>query len=175
MIRPAIERLRRLRVARLVPRLVACVGIVGLLIVLANADGAMSAIQGAFARITGGILSLFGETVAVDGNTVQTGRFGISVVTACTGLFLTGLFSIAVIAFPTGLRSKLVGIGIGVVGLFVLNVVRLVSLYYVGVHLPGWLDTIHLLVWQSGLIVLAIAVWLLWAGTQGRRHREATR
>jgi len=50
-----------------------------------------------------------------------------------------------------------------------------VSLYYVGVHWPGVLDSVHLLVWQSLLIVVAVALWLLWAGgITRRRGREAS-
>jgi len=156
------------RTGRLIARLALCGVVVGLLVVLANAEATMHAIQGAFARIAGSILVLFGEEVVIDGNAVWSERFGISVVTACTGLFLTGLFTTAVIVFPTALRSKLVGIVMGVTGIFTLNVVRLVSLYYVGVHMPKWLDTIHLLVWQSLLIALSVALWLLWAGLWGR-------
>ena len=164
------------RRARISARLALCAGTAVLLIAVANADGIMSAIQGGFAQIAGGALQLLGENAAVDGNTVRTARFGISVVTACTGLFLTGLFSIAVIAFPCGWRSKIGGILLGAGGIFALNVFRLVSLYYVGVYLSNWLDTVHLLVWQSLSIAFAVVVWLVWAGRGGRtRSREATR
>jgi len=166
--------LRASRAWRVGLRLAACAAVVALLVWVANADGVMSVIQGGFARVSGAVLGLFGERVSVDGNVVRTDRFAISVVTACTGLFLTGLFAAAVIASPARLRAKLVGIGIGVTGIFAVNVVRLVSLYYVGVHLPGLLDIVHLLIWQSLLIAFAVGLWLLWAGTWGRRPgREA--
>ncbi len=98
--------------------------------------------------------------------------FGISVVTACTGVFIGGLFAMAVLLFPTTWRARIIGLGVGVVGLYVVNLIRLVSLYYVGIHWPGAFDTVHQLVWQSLLIAIAVALWLLWAGKAPRRLRR---
>jgi len=58
---------------------------------------------------------------------------------------------------------------VGVSVLFVVNVVRLVSLYYVGVHWPSALDVVHQVVWQSLVIAIVVAMWLLWAGRASRR------
>ncbi len=144
-----------------------------LLIWIGGNDAVMGGVQGGLARVTGGILNLLGHRTVVTGSTVSSEAFGITVVTACTGLFTTGLFLIAVIAFPAGRTSKLIGVGLGVGGIFLLNVVRLVSLYYIGVHLPGLLDPAHQLVWQSVLIVFAVALWLLWAGRWARAPKRA--
>jgi exosortase/archaeosortase family protein len=91
------------------------------------------------------------------------------VVTACTGLFATGLYLIAVLLFPASWRARLSGCIVGVCVLFVVNVVRLVSLYYVGVHWPSVLDAVHQVVWQSLVIAIVVAMWLLWAGRASRR------
>ena len=163
---------RNARGDRLWLRLSLCAAVLGLLVWIASSDGTMAGIQSTFARTTAAILNLFGEEASVDGNTVETERFGISVVTACTGLFLTGLFAIAVIAYPARARSKLVGVGVGICGIYVVNVVRLITIYYVGAYLPGMLDTVHLLVWQSLLIAFGVALWLLWAGKASRASRS---
>jgi exosortase/archaeosortase family protein len=147
-------------------------GVIVLMIWTAGNESVMSAIQGSLARITGGILTALGQRAVVEGNTVRTAVFGISVVTACTGLFTAGLFLIAVLIYPAGWRSKLVGVGIGLCGILALNVVRLVSLYFVGVHFPSALEPIHLLVWQSLLIAFAVSLWLFWAGRLARAPRE---
>ena len=161
-------RQRRVWVAALA---VACAA--ALLIWLAGHEAAMGAIQRALARITSGALNLLGHRTVVTGTTVASARFGITVVTACTGLFATGLFLIAVLAYPAGWRSKLIGAVVGVGGIFAVNVIRLVSLYYIGFHLPGFLDSAHQLIWQSLLIVFAVALWLLWAGRWAHVAREA--
>ena len=165
--------LRNLRGRRIWLPAVAAACVAAFLIWIAGNDAVVGGFQRGLARITGGILNLLGHRTVVTGTTVSSEAFGITVVTACTGLFTTGLFLIAVIAFPTGWTSKLIGVGLGVGGIFLLNVVRLVSLYYIGVHLPGLLDPAHQLVWQSVLIVFAVALWLLWAGRWARAPKEA--
>jgi exosortase/archaeosortase family protein len=56
----------------------------------------------------------------------------------------------------------MLGIAIGIVALFALNLVRTVSLFYIGAHFPDFLDTAHVLIWQSVMILAAIALWLFW-------------
>ena len=147
-----------------IPSILAATGILAVLIILAGNETIMGGIQRFLALTSSGILNLFGQNTIVVGTTVQSSLFGISVVTACTGIFITGLFLIAVVAFPTRWRSKLIGAGIGIGGIFIVNIIRLVSLYFIGVHWPGFLDQAHQLIWQSLLIAIAVVLWLLWAG-----------
>lgn len=145
-----------------------CVGIVVLLVLLANSPVLMSRIQTSYAQATGWILGLLGEGVQVVDTTVQSSQFGITVVTACTGLFLTGLFLVAVLAMPTRIRSTMIGVGLGVVVIAILNIIRLVSLYYIGLYLPRLLDVVHLVIWQSLLILAAVTLWFAWAWASNR-------
>lgn len=147
-----------------IPAILAATGMLAVLILLAGSETIMGGIQRFLALTSSGILNLLGQDTIVVGTTVQSSLFGISVVTACTGIFITGLFLIAVVAFPTRWRSKLIGAGIGIGGIFVVNIIRLVSLYFIGVHWPGFLDQAHQLIWQSLLIAIAVVLWLLWAG-----------
>lgn len=139
----------------------------GGLLVLGGSPSAMETIQRAIARLTSAMLNLLGQSTSVVETTVQSRVFGINVVAACTGVFLTGLFLIAVAVLPTHWRAKLVGAGLGITGIFSVNLIRLVSLYFVGVYWPNVLDPVHQLVWQSLVIVLAVALWLWWAGRWG--------
>ena len=158
------------------PSLAGAIVAAGLLLWCAGNDRFVAGLQRILAQSTGAMLRLFGQSTTVVGTTVQSGQFGITVVTACTGLFATGLFVIAVAAFPARWRAKLAGVAIGIGGLYVVNLIRLISLYFVGVHFPGILDAVHQLVWQSLLIALAVALWLLWASraTLARRGRRAS-
>jgi exosortase/archaeosortase family protein len=138
--------------------------VLGLLIVLLGDDRATWVLRRVFAVATSALLNALGNATVVRDADILSNRFGISVVTACTGLFVTGLFLAAVVAFPASWRAKLVGAGIGLVALFAVNVVRLASLYYVGVYWRSALEPIHQLVWQSLVIAFAVSLWLLWAG-----------
>jgi len=116
------------------------------------------------ARVTGTLLNVLGHSTSVSGNTVATESFGISVVTACTGIFVLGLYLVAVIAYPCRWISKLLGVLLGIGGVFMLNLIRLISLFYVGMHMPQHFDAVHQLVWQSLMIAFVVLLWLFWVG-----------
>ena len=46
--------------------------------------------------------------------------------------------------------------------LLLINLVRLVSLFFIGVYWPKALDVMHEDVWQAAFIVLAIVLWAIW-------------
>jgi len=144
----------------------------GLLWVSGSA-GSMAVIQRGLARITGALLNILGHSASVSGITVGTEAFGISVVTACTGIFTLGLYLLAVIAYPCGWICKLFGVVLGAGGVFLLNLVRLISLYYVGIHMPQHFDVVHQLVWQSLMIAFVVLLWLFWAGRWTHASRKA--
>lgn len=140
---------------------------------LMNHDSALATFQRGIATITSHVINLFGGRTSVSGNVIQSpGSFALSVVTACTGLFTTGVFIVAVLAFPAGLLAKLIGVLMGATGVFLINLLRLGSLFFVGVHFPNLFDRMHLLVWQSLVIVLALFLWLLWAKVVAHAHRS---
>jgi len=127
-------------------------------------EAATASLQTAIARIVSSSLNLLGQKTEAIGTTVSSARFSIAVVTACTGLFLTAVYLAAVLAYPARWLAKLLGAGIGLTGIFTLNIVRLVSLFYVGLYFPRYVDQVHLLIWQSLTIVFSLFLWLFWAG-----------
>ncbi|MEN6368381.1 MAG: archaeosortase/exosortase family protein [Thermotogota bacterium] len=149
--------------------LAAVVVVGGAWIALLVNETALGWVQRAFALATSAVLGTLGCGTSVVGTSIVSEQFGISVVTACTGLFAMGLYLIAVLLFPASWRARLAGCVGGVCVLFVVNVVRLVSLYYVGVHWPSALDVVHQVVWQSLVIAIVVAMWLLWAGRASQR------
>lgn len=72
------------------------------------------------------------------------------------------LFIGAVIAYPAPLKAKTVGALIGLVVLTAVNLLRIMSLFWIGSAYPEYLDVAHLLVWQTAIILLAIVLWLFW-------------
>ncbi len=155
---------RRVPWAQVIASVAEAGAVLVLLIMVLGNERATLAVRRVFAVTTSVLLNALGNVTAASGTDIVSNGFGISVVTACTGLFVTGLFLIAVAAFPTTWRAKLVGASAGLATLFVVNVVRLTSLYYVGTYWRSALEPIHQLVWQSLVIAVAVSLWLLWAG-----------
>lgn len=115
------------------------------------------------ARWTSFTLNLFGSSTTADGTTLSSSSFAVNVVAECTAVGPLVLFIGAVVAYPSPLRAKAIGVAIGVLALSVINLVRITSLFWIGSNFPQHLDVAHLLVWQTAIIVIAIVMWLLWA------------
>jgi len=126
---------------------------------------------GAVASAAGAVLSLLGEDVAVRGFEIVSPRFSVAVYNGCNGLVTGVIFASAVVAFPATWRARMIGLLTGLVALQVVNQVRIVSLFYVGVFLPRFFNEAHILVWQSVVILSGVCLWLLWAHRYGNPAR----
>lgn len=115
------------------------------------------------------VLKALGEQVRVDGQVLSSPRFAVTIYNGCNGLEAILVFVAGVLAFPAPWRARLLGVVVGFVAVQVLNVVRVVSLYYVGVWRPEWFTTAHVLVWQTVVILFAVVLWLVWV----QRHALA--
>jgi exosortase/archaeosortase family protein len=112
-------------------------------------------------------LNLLGGSTRVSGTLLLSDSFAVNIVAECTAVGPLLLFIGAVIAYPASLRAKGLGAAIGLVVLTLVNLVRIMSLFWIGSAYPEYLDMAHLLVWQSAIILLAIVMWLLWAERAG--------
>lgn len=67
-----------------------------------------------------------------------------------------------VIAFPASWQLKLIGIAIGCVAVQGVNVIRVISLYYLGKWDQEVFEFAHLYLWQALIMLEVLVVWLLW-------------
>jgi exosortase/archaeosortase family protein len=114
------------------------------------------------AQVAGCILKVLGQDVAVGGSSISSQDFSITVKRGCDAIEPTALFVSAVLAFPSRFSRKITGIIAGALFLAVLNLVRIVSLFLVGLYLPSAFEIMHADVWQGIFIFLAILLWVLW-------------
>ena len=115
------------------------------------------------AGATGFVLNLFGAWVQMDGTLIHSPDFAMRIVSECTGIIPMAIYLSAVIAYPCAIKQKAIGAALGIAAIAVLNLVRTVSLFFIGSHLSsGFFDTAHMLIWQPVMILAAIVIWLLW-------------
>ena len=115
------------------------------------------------------ILSLFGEDTSSSGKFILSSQFSLEIKRGCDAVEPSALFIAAVLAFPATLGRKTTGMLVGTGFLMVVNLVRIVSLFYVGVYFPKAFRAFHLDVWQAVFILLALLVWIVWAQWAIRR------
>ncbi len=122
------------------------------------------------AESSGAILTYLGQSVSVSGRSVFSARFSLEVILGCDGVEATAVFAAAVLASPVSLRSRLLFMFAGTGVLLCINVLRIVTLFLVGVYFPRAMDTMHWDAWPAVLIVLVLLCWLIWARWAVRRE-----
>jgi len=115
------------------------------------------------AQCSGLLMNLFGAGSHVNVNILSTSKFSINVVDGCNGIYATAILISGVIAYPTKIIHRLYGALAGVAAIFILNLVRVISLFYLGQHYPDIFEDIHVFIWQPIIILWAVFIWDFWS------------
>ena len=115
------------------------------------------------ARMSGSVLRVLGEDTAVRGSVVASSRFAVTIFNGCNGLITSLIFISGVLAFPARWTAKIIGVGGGLLAIQLINLVRIVSLFYIGVFLPEHFNDAHIYIWQSIVVLAGVALWVVWA------------
>ena len=108
------------------------------------------------------ILNLVGQQSSTSEFSISSARFTVDIRRGCDAVEPTALFIAAVLAFPAAFRRKIPGVVAGVGLLALLNLVRILSLFLVGVYFPKAFAWMHGDVWQALFILLSLLLWALW-------------
>jgi len=118
----------------------------------------------AIASASAGLIKL------VDGNVVASGKvlhstttgFGVSIEAGCNGIEAALILIAAILAYPAPWMHRAVGIAAGLAAVQALNIVRVISLFYVGQWSPRAFEWSHLYLWQALIMLDVLIVWLVW-------------
>jgi exosortase H (IPTLxxWG-CTERM-specific) len=118
------------------------------------------------AKISGNFIQFFDNTIVLKGAIIRHGDkgFALQVTSECSGLPATWLLIAAILAFKSDWKNKLIGIGLGIVILQTINIIRIISLVYMGYWIPNFFNTIHEYIWPALLhlsIILIFGLWLI--------------
>lgn len=97
------------------------------------------------------------------GARIRAPHGGINVLNGCEGTEVLFLFVAALMAYPMSWRTRIGGLVVGTVFVFVANQVRLIALFYAYQNDRGLFDQLHGMVMPLALIVatLGLFVWLI--------------
>lgn len=116
------------------------------------------------AHICASLVTWFDSSATASGKVLwnhETG-FGVSIEPGCNGIEAFIVLFAAVVAFPASWRHKLVGLVVGFVAVQALNVVRVISLFYLGQWNTAVFNFAHEYLWQALIMLDVLVVWLLW-------------
>lgn len=114
------------------------------------------------ALLSGQVLDLVGVENVRNGTVLSFSRGGMEVISECSGVYVAILFTAGVLAFPASWRARGRGLAIGLPVIFVINVLRLVTLGAIIAHKAAWLPLFHEYLWQVFFILVVAVLYLLW-------------
>lgn len=121
----------------------------------------------ALVQICAGLVTLFDSHVVAFGKILQntTNGFAVSVEAGCNGIEAAIVLIAAMLAFPAPWKHRLVGILVGLFAVQLLNIVRVISLFYLGQWNMQVFEWAHLYLWQALIMLDVLVVWLIWIRT----------
>jgi len=140
----------------------ALMGLFYLLILAPVFDRMLYSYLEANAWLANGILNGLGQETHVSEITIRAARYAITVRRGCDAVEPSWFFCAALLSFPAPFTRKLVGIIVGALLLQALNLIRIVSLFFIGLHRPQFFNTAHVEIWPAVFIVVAISLWIGW-------------
>jgi exosortase/archaeosortase family protein len=112
------------------------------------------------------VMNVFGANARTNGTQISASSpraWSVDIQQGCDAIEPTALFVAAVLAFPACVRFKLPGVVIGAISLALINLVRIITLFYTGIYFPRAFEIMHVDVWQPIFILLALTFWIFWA------------
>jgi len=120
-------------------------------------------------------MTLFDPDVMHSGRLLysQSTGFAVSIEAGCNGIEAAIVLIAGVLAFPATWTQKAWGFAIGFGAIQVANLLRIISLYYLGRWNMQWFEFAHLYLWQALIMLDVLVVWLLWMRWVGRQAAGA--
>jgi len=119
---------------------------------------------GLLATVSSWIVQLFDANVHAYGDIIQDTKTmaAIQIAPGCNGVEAMIILLAAIVAFPSSIWYKIKGLFFGFLAIQSLNLVRIISLFYLLQWNQTWFEWFHLYLWQALIILDALIVWLVW-------------
>ena len=119
---------------------------------------------GYLATVSSAIMHIFDADVASTADVIRSKSTGqaVRIAAGCNGVEAVIVLFAAIFAFPSSFKHKLYGFALGFFAIQLLNIVRIISLFYLLQWDKNWFDWFHLYLWQALIILDALIVWLIW-------------
>ena len=127
------------------------------------------------ANISAALIAPFDDKVVAYGKVLQfqdTG-FAVSIEAGCNGVEATIVLIAAVLAFPATWRQRAAAIGLGFLAIQVMNIARIISLFYLGDWDLDIFSWVHLYLWPTLIMLDVLVVFILYLRYLGPRTPEA--
>jgi exosortase H (IPTLxxWG-CTERM-specific) len=123
-------------------------------------------------KLSQGLIQVCGGKASVEGVVLRDPDkgFAIEMRDGCNAINVTILLWSAVLAFPAPWKLKLRGLLAGSVIIHAINVVRFISLFYIGQYSATWFDFAHAYLWECLLVLDTMVIFWVWVNRVSRSN-----
>lgn len=116
------------------------------------------------AHISAAVMKLWDSDISSAGKIIwhDGSGFAISVEAGCNGVEAGIVLTAATIAFPSAWKQRLLGIVSGIITIQTLNLIRIITLFYLGQWNKSAFEWAHLYLWQALIMFDVLIVFLFW-------------
>ena len=114
------------------------------------------------AWLTQKLLRAAGGQAWVAGASVGIPGLAVEIKNNCNAIYEIGLYAAAVLAYPAPLTQRLLGTLVGAGVLYIVNLIRVLSLLALGRYWPWGFQAAHVYVWQALFLAVVTACWFGW-------------
>lgn len=133
---------------------------------------------GALAAMSAALILPFDDTVIATGRILRdaVSGFAVSIEAGCNGVEASIVLIAGVLAFPARWGQKALAIGLGFIAIQMLNVLRIISLFYLGQWNYAIFEWTHLYFWPVLImldVLVVFAIYLRWLARGGEESPSA--
>lgn len=115
-----------------------------------------------YAKSSSLILNIFGMGTSANGEQLFSSQFGVNISEGCDAVAPAILFAVSILVFPISWKKKWPGLLYGLLFLFALNILRIITLFITGVYAKSLFDLMHVEIWQALFIIATVLTWIYW-------------
>lgn len=119
---------------------------------------ALVTISAALINIAGG-----GASASDDVMQSQVTGFAVRMENGCNGVHVMIVLWSAMLAFPASPIQKIKGLLAGGLLIHGVNLVRFISLFFLGQYAPAWFDFAHFYFWESMIMLDSLVIFWVWS------------
>ena len=118
-------------------------------------------------------IKIFNSSVHATAGVISSSTCSLTLSFGCEGSEPLVLFIAGCLAFPTPWKLKLIGLGIGIVSLYLMNIFRIAGLYFIMGHWETSFSMFHDVIFPVIFIFISIIVWGGWVQWSQRKIKKS--
>ena len=126
------------------------------------------------ADVSTAVILPFDDTVIAQGRILRdaTTGFAVSIEAGCNGVEAAIVLIAGIVAFPASIQHKVIAILAGFLFVQALNIVRIISLFYLGQWNYTVFEWFHLYLWPVLIMLDVLVVFAIYLQWLGKQHPE---